>query len=109
MNFWSSSLFKGRIGEALVEAVLLEFGYKVVRSGYEYQKNDNKINDYYLQSNPDLVVIDPKTKNQITNISKHTVVSGGVRLSPVSTMKLRSASFKRLALFLSTYGVVINI
>ena len=37
-NLWALGVFKGRIGEAIVEAVLMEFGYKVVRSGQEFGK-----------------------------------------------------------------------
>ena len=42
-------------------------------SGFEYQKNDNRMNDYYLQSNPDLVVIDPKTKCLSKVVGKVTI------------------------------------
>ena len=50
---WASNLFKGRIGEAVVEAVLTEFGYKVRRGGYELAFSGN------VRYAPDLVVDQP--------------------------------------------------
>lgn len=50
---WASNLFKGRIGEAVIEAVLTEFGYKVRRGGYELAFSNN------ARYAPDLVVEHP--------------------------------------------------
>jgi hypothetical protein len=53
---WALNLFKGRIGEAIVEAILSEFGYKVERGGYEQvSSGDDRVV-------PDLVVTDPTTR-----------------------------------------------
>ncbi len=109
MNRWSSSLFKGRIGEALVEAVLLEFGYKVVRSGYEYQKNDNKINDYYLQSSPDLIVIDPTTRNKTpVEVKLRTGRPMFVILEKVKLDRIRKYHPSTILAFVSAYDGSIN-
>ena len=37
-RYWASSLFKGRIGEAVVEVVLSEFGYQVSGFRQEYHR-----------------------------------------------------------------------
>ena len=36
-NRWSNNLFLGRIGEALVESVLSDYGYRVTRTGGEFR------------------------------------------------------------------------
>ncbi len=60
-NFWASSLFKGRIGEAIVEAVLSEFGYTVRRAGSEFALSGKKTDAELLRLRPDLIVRDPMT------------------------------------------------
>ena len=55
---WAPNLFKGRIGEAVVEAILSEFGYKVHRGGFEQvSSGDSRVA-------PDLVVTDPRTQEE---------------------------------------------
>jgi len=61
-NPWAFSVFKGRIGEALVEAVLMEFGYQVVRSGQEFGKLSNKGITESQRVVPDLLVVHPRSK-----------------------------------------------
>ena len=57
-NRWSAELFKGRIGEAVVEAVLEEFGYQVQRAGFEQvHSGQNRVA-------PDLLVTHPKSGMQ---------------------------------------------
>ena len=55
--------FKGRIGEAIVEAILLKFGYSVKRAGYERGHSAHS---------PDLEVTVPKTKEMIPVEVKYT-------------------------------------
>ena len=55
---WALNLFKGRIGEAVVEAVLLEFGYTVDRVGFGQGLS---MDDRDL---PDLLVTDQRTQKQ---------------------------------------------
>ncbi|MBI4298732.1 MAG: hypothetical protein HY666_03130 [Chloroflexi bacterium] len=52
---WSSNVFKGRIGEAIVEAVLSEFGYTVQHCGYEMSFSTHN------PLAPDLIVTNPKS------------------------------------------------
>ena len=52
---WSHNLFKGRIGEAVIEAVLVEFSYLVKRGGYEQERTD------FPRYAPDLIVEYPPT------------------------------------------------
>lgn len=52
-TYWARSLFKGRIGEALVESILAEFGYRVQRAGYEQVGTGNN------RIQPDLLVAHP--------------------------------------------------
>lgn len=59
-NYWASSLFKGRIGEAVVESVLSEFGYQVARSGQEFRQLPGSPQQVVA---PDLAVTDPRTKS----------------------------------------------
>lgn len=60
---WARSLFKGRIAEAVVESVLSEFGYQVLRSGSENHRipgpADRSAEQVFA---PDLAVNDPKTR-----------------------------------------------
>ena len=69
-NWWANSLFKGRIGEAIVEAVLSEFGYQVARTGQEYLRSgetaDTSRRGIFA---PDLSVTEPKT-----GLTKHVEV-----------------------------------
>jgi len=58
---WASSLFKGRIGEAVVESVLSEFGYQVDRSGQEFHRLPAQSGLAQEVLAPDLAVTDPKT------------------------------------------------
>ncbi len=55
---WATSLFKGRIGEAVIEAVLSEFSYQVTRSGYEQLSSGS------VRATPDLVVTHPGTRER---------------------------------------------
>jgi len=57
-KWWAQNLFKGRIGEAIVEAILSEFGYKVERGGYEQVGAGNP------RVAPDLVVTDPRNQRR---------------------------------------------
>jgi hypothetical protein len=59
-NNWASNVFRGRIGEAIVEAVLLEFGYQVDRVGREYQRLAWKGVSEIERFTPDLLVAHPK-------------------------------------------------
>jgi hypothetical protein len=52
-KWWASNIFKGRIGEAVVESILVEFGYKVSRFGYEWAGSGNP------RIAPDLLVTHP--------------------------------------------------
>lgn len=67
-NWWANSLFKGRIGEAVVEAVLSEFGYQVVRTGQEYLRS-GEAHDGRGVFAPDLTVTNP-----LTGLTKHVEV-----------------------------------
>ncbi|GEM_PF-2879943 len=61
-NWWANSLFKGRIGEAIVEAVLSEFGYQVDRTGQEYfHSGESAETSSRGALAPDLSVTEPKT------------------------------------------------
>ena len=62
-NNWASSLFKGRIGEAVVESVLSEFGYQIARSGQEFHRLPAQSGSPQDVSAPDLAVTDPNTKS----------------------------------------------
>ena len=55
---WAVSIFKGRMGEAIVESVLSEFGYTVRRAGFEQISSDGN------RLSPDLLVTHPRTKAQ---------------------------------------------
>jgi len=57
---WAANVFEARIGEALVEAVLFEFGYQVDRVGREYQKLSWKGVSEIERFTPDLLVAHPK-------------------------------------------------
>ena len=52
---WSHNLFKGRIGKAVIEAVLTEFGYLVTTGGYEVHLSGNP------SDAPDFIVEYPPT------------------------------------------------
>lgn len=54
-KWWSSNIFKGRIGEAVIESILIEFGYIVRRSGYEQTSSGSP------RIAPDLLVTHPGT------------------------------------------------
>ena len=57
---WASNVFKGRIGEAIAEAVLFEFGYQVDRVGREYQMLGGKSVSEIERYTPDLLVSHPQ-------------------------------------------------
>ncbi|MDA1096499.1 MAG: hypothetical protein O3B84_04505 [Chloroflexi bacterium] len=55
---WAPNLFKGRIGEAIVESVLAEFGYRVQRAGFEQVGAPND------RLRPDLLVAHSTTPDE---------------------------------------------
>jgi hypothetical protein len=55
--------FKGRIGEAIVEAILFKFGYSIKRAGYEFG---------YPPDSPDLLVTNRKTGEKMDVEVKYT-------------------------------------
>ena len=59
-NNWAYNVFRGRIGEAIVEAVLFEFGYQVDRVGREYPMSAWKGVSEIERFTPDLLVAHPK-------------------------------------------------
>ena len=62
-NRWAANLFVGRIGEAVVESVLSEFGYTVMRSGYEQLTSRTQTSGPTRRGRltPDFLVRDPNS------------------------------------------------
>ena len=59
-EYWAPNLFKGRLGEAIVESVLAEFGYVVRRAGFEQLLTaDTPQNRASQRIAPDLWIQDP--------------------------------------------------
>lgn len=65
-NWWAANLFVGRIGEAVVESVLSEFGYAVMRSGNEQLAFPSRISGRKRRGKltPDLLVRDPDSEEE---------------------------------------------
>ena len=61
MSQGASGIFKGRISEAIVEAVLSEFGYKVDRVDSKFHTPGDKYPSPQKQYTPDLLVTDPNS------------------------------------------------
>lgn len=61
-NDWALSLFKGRIGEAIVESILQEFGYTVRRIGQEFKRISRRPIVSRQRYRADLKVVDRDKK-----------------------------------------------
>ena len=91
-NRWGINIFKGRIGEALIESVLQEFGYEVQRVGQEFLHGNNGNNraiSYAKRYAPDLKVIDPRTK-------KETLIEAKLRSARPMTATLDKVKFNSI-------------
>jgi len=109
-NHFARSLFMGRIGEAVVESVLMGFGYQVSRSGREFHRlpslEDASSKEVYA---PDLAVTDPKT--QTTRYVEVKLRSS--RPMTVVMEKARLESLRRfypgsVLVFVSSYNGSVN-
>lgn len=86
---WGRSFFKGRIGEGIVESVLAEFGYEVLRTGQEYRRKEEGNITQREPFTPDFAVTDPRT--QVTTLVEvkyraarpMSVLWDGVRLEEI--------------------------
>ena len=61
-RYWSRDLFKGRIGGAIIEAVLSEFGYQVERAECKQGAGDPQIHPDFLVTHPQWAQIVPSVK-----------------------------------------------
>ncbi len=99
-NFWASSVFKGRIGEAIVESVLLESGYKVDRIGQEFGSQ---------RFTPDLLVRDPNTKNKTyVEVKLRTARPMSVHVEKKKLELLRRYYPQTILIFVSSYNGSVN-
>ena len=82
---WSHNLFKGRVGEAVIEAVLSEFGYLVTRGGYEIHLSGNP------SDAPDLIVEYPPTgARELVEVKYRSARPTAVDLSKKRILEYRS-------------------
>jgi len=109
-NNWASSLFKGRIGEAVVESVLSEFGYQVARTGQEFHRlPSGSQSESHQVLAPDLAVTDP-----ITDTTKYVEVKfRSARPMAVILEKTRLEDIRRyypgtILIFVSAYDGSVN-
>ena len=99
-DFWASSIFKGRIREAIVESVLLEFGYKVDRIGQEFGKP---------RFTPDLLVRDPNTKGKTyVEVKLRTARPMSVRVEKIKLERIRRYYPQTILIFVSAYNGSVN-
>jgi len=112
-NRWSISLFKGRLGEAVVEAVLTEFGYEVMRAGYESLERlaapDEKPVRGIGNIVPDLYVTNPRTgKSVLVEVKLRSVRPMKVVLQARRFERLRESYPETIIVFVSTYDGTVN-
>lgn len=99
-NLWASSIFKGRIGEAIVESVLLEFGYKVDRIGQEFGRP---------RFTPDLLVHDPNTGNKTyVEVKLRTARPMSVIVEKKRLERIRRYYPQTVLIFVSAYNGSVN-
>ena len=96
---WALNIFKGRIGEAIVESVLIEFGYRVQRAGFEQIDTDGE------RLRPDLVVTHPRNPNQLwlVEVKYRAARPTSVQLEPKRVAALSRRYPKTIFAFTSAY------
>ena len=98
MNYWSRNLFKGRIGEAVIEAVLAEFGYSVLRAGYEQAEGTKE----HLK--PDLLVEDPTSHvRHMVEVKYRSARPTSVQLDPKRLKAVQGEFPEAILAFVSAY------
>ncbi|MFC2039124.1 hypothetical protein ACFLUG_05080 [Chloroflexota bacterium] len=109
MNYWGTNIFKGRIGEAIVESTLLQFGYKVNRIGHEYEYNPETNDLEYKRFAPDLLVIDPvNKKNTFLEIKLRSFHPMKVKIEKAQIERSKRYYPKTVLVFVSAYNGSIN-
>jgi len=107
-NNWASSLFKGRIGEAVVESVLSEFGYQVVRTGQEFNRPTSDTPVHQVLA-PDLAVTDPTTKvTTYVEVKFRTARPMAVILEKARLDRIRSYYPGTILIFVSAWNGSVN-
>ena len=98
MNYWSRNLFKGRVGEAVIESVLSEFGYLVLRAGYEQAGGAREL------LKPDLLVDDPRTRQQTyVEVKYRSARPTAVQLDAERLLVVRQDYPQAILAFVSAY------
>ena len=106
---WALNVFKGRIGEAIVESVLSEFGYKVDRIGQEYQSTRQKRIVARQRFAPDLLVIDPTTQNKTyIEVKLRGARPMSVRIDRAKLQRLQRHYPETVLVFVSAYNGSVN-
>ena len=110
-SYWASNLFLGRIGEAIVEAVLTEFGYRVLRTGQEaaLAMASSSQNPDELRYRPDLLVMDHKrTTHQYVEVKARSSRPMSVILEKSRLDGLRTHYPEAILVFTSAHNGSVN-
>ncbi|MBI4199209.1 MAG: hypothetical protein HY535_01875 [Chloroflexi bacterium] len=107
---WPINLFKGRIGEAVVEAVLSEFGYLVKRNGSEFRRrNSPSRNGGLLTARPDLEVTDPQDNHVIfVEVKVRSARPMSIPIDPQRLLTLQQHFPGTILVFVSSYDGSVN-